>query len=365
MYLSDRVKNKAKEIGFDMVGISSAEPFHKAYETLKKRKLSQFVNNDIQLLTDPGKHLKSASSIIALGLSYASEDNISNSKNDQFISLYARGKDYHLVMQEKINLLIDYLNKIEKNLEYVAYSDTGPILDREVAYRAGLGWFGKNNNLINPVYGSFIILGEIITNLKMKYDKPIESKCGDCNLCIKNCPTSALKDYNLEADKCLSYITQKKGIISEDNRILIGNNLWGCDRCLEICPYNKDIPVNLHEEFIPKIKGDIKEVLSFTKDNIPEDWKKSALSWRGLRILKRNSIINIANNRNAEYIPLLKKELNNNSPILRAYVVWALGKLNKEKAIDLLKKHYKKENNRIVKGEIKDMFKFNGWGDIL
>ncbi|MFW6389655.1 MAG: tRNA epoxyqueuosine(34) reductase QueG, partial [Halanaerobiales bacterium] len=322
--LTRKIKNKAKEIGFDLVGITSADPFSKAYQRLKSREISEFMDHDLEKITTPTIHLKEAKSIIALALSYAVSDKIKD--KDQYISLYARGSDYHQVIKAKMKRLVSFLSTLKDNVKTICYSDTGSLLDREVAARAGLGWIGKNNNLINPEYGSYLILGEIITDLKLSYDSPIKNRCSNCELCLNSCPTGALnKAHNLKPEKCLSFLTQKKGILKENERKSIFKNLWGCDSCLQVCPYNKNIPTDLHQEFKPVLKGDIKQVLSFSKNSLPDEWKKSALYWRGLRILKRNSLINIGNNGNNVYTPIVKKYLKNPSPVLRAYAVWALG----------------------------------------
>ncbi|NLM96512.1 MAG: tRNA epoxyqueuosine(34) reductase QueG [Halanaerobiaceae bacterium] len=360
--LTKKIKKKAVEIGFDLVGVCSADTFERAKSVLKKRKLSEFINPDLELLTDPRKHLASAKSIISLGLSYAAEMESTN-EEEQDIALYARGMDYHYIMKEMMNSLIDFLKEQKKDLEYISYSDTGTILDREIACRAGLGWIGKSNNLINDYYGSYLILGEILTNTDLVFDNPVEDRCGDCSLCIENCPAEALKEYNLQVDRCRSYLTQKKGILSEEERNIIGKQLWGCDRCLEVCPYNKGIPVNLHKEFLPRLKGDYKQILVFTKENFPEEWKKSALSWRGLNLLKRNTIINIVNTEKTDYITLLKKELKNPSPIIRAYSAWALVKLGADDIENCLRKHYYREKDQAAKKEIRRLFLLKGWSD--
>ncbi|MGB4178140.1 MAG: tRNA epoxyqueuosine(34) reductase QueG [Halanaerobiales bacterium] len=360
--ITELIKNKAKEIGFDLVGITSAEPFQQAYSILEKRKLTEFISNDRELLTNPASHLASAKSIIALALSYASKR--AGKEEEQNIALYARGKDYHQVMQEKMNELIIFIKTLATDAETITYSDTGVLLDREVAYRAGLGWIGKSNNLINPEYGSYLMLGEILTNLPLVTDQAMESRCGTCQLCIDNCPTQALKAYCLEPELCLSYISQKKDPLSMEEREMLGNQLWGCDRCLEVCPYNRDIPYDLHPEFFPVLKGDIKTILNFTNHNIPGEWKEAALFWRGLRTLKRNTIINIGNLGKEEYLPLLIDNLANPSPVLRAYTVWSLGKYRKEEIKALLSNHYFKENDNMVKKEIEKIFQNNNWGDI-
>ncbi len=353
--LTEIIKKKSREIGFDLTGITSAEPFLRAFQVLKERKargkLSEFTNKDIKLLTTPRLHLPSAESIISVGISYASKKKF---EEDAYIALYARGEDYHRIIEGKMESLIDFIKEYKPAARFKAFTDTGPLLDREIAHRAGLGWIGKNNNLINPHYGSFLVLGEILTDLHLEYDEIMETGCGECGLCLENCPGEALKEpYFLDSDLCLSYLTQKKGIIPDVEREKIGLSLWGCDRCQEVCPYNLNIPTDLHSEFTPVLEGDFNQILKFAGKKIPDEWLRSALIWRGSRILKRNALINIANSGNKEYIGLLKKELKNNSPILRAYAAWALYKLIPEKYRDLLEKMLHNENDNLVRNEIK------------
>lgn len=351
--LTEKIKDKAKEIGFDLVGITSAEPFRKALEILKKRELSEFTSKDLKMLTTPRLHLPGARTIISLAMSYASSERFTD--EEAYIALYARGRDYHHVFREKMELLMDYIKELRIDARMKAYTDTGPILEREIARRAGLGWIGKNNNLINPRFGSYLFLGEILTNLDLELDQEIEPGCGHCERCIQSCPGNALiEPYYLDPEQCISYLTQKRGILPEQERKKIGRNLWGCDTCQRVCPYNRDIPVDLHLEFTPLLKGDFKKVLGFMKHKMELKWQESALSWRGLRILKRNTLINIANSGNNEYIPLLEKELNNPSPVLRVYAVWALGELGSENSRKILRELYRSEKDQRVRKEIKE-----------
>ena len=199
---------------------------------MKKRKdkdqLPEFMNKNIKKITHPKLILPEAQSIIALALSY----NISLPENEEaFISKYSRGKDYHLVMKNKMKKVVSFLENIEKKVKVKILVDTGPLLEREVATRAGIGWIGKNTNLINPQLGSYLFLGEIITNLNIEpTEKNKKNKCQNCYICIENCPGGALNKENpyfLDENKCISYLTQKKGILSEAERELIGINLWG------------------------------------------------------------------------------------------------------------------------------------------
>jgi epoxyqueuosine reductase len=322
--LTRRIKEQAREIGFDLVGITSAKPLLEARKILKERN----INGNLALLTTPGLHLPGARSIISLAISYASSREF---KEDASIALYARSRDYHIVLKEKMEFIINYIKKLEPEVRFRAYTDTGNILEREIARRAGLGWIGRNNNLLNPEYGSYLFLAEIITDLDLDLDREMTGDCGNCQLCVDNCPGKALKPYYLEPEKCISYLTQKRGFLSLSNREKIGNNLWGCDACLSICPYNRNIPLDLHPEFTPVLRGDLETILNM--DNLNNQvWQQSALAWRGLRTLKRNALINIGNSRNDRFMPLLNRELKSPSPILREYAAWAIKQLDPENA---------------------------------
>ena len=358
--LSEMIKKKAREVGFDLVGITTAEPFTEVKTVLQERDLSEFITQDIDLLTDPHLHLSNVKSIIALALSYATVESEEDYTEENYISIYARGKDYHKVMNVKMDELMDFIKKIRPAAGMKAYSDTGVLLDRAIACRAGLGWIGKNSNLINPTYGSYLFLGEILTDLELEADPEIMDRCGECELCLKSCPAGALTDqYHLQADRCISYLTQKKGILPEEERKLIGRNLWGCDTCQQVCPFNQAIPLDRHDEFKPQLKGDIKKILNFSKDEFDTAWSNSALIWRGLRILKRNTLINVANSGNNDYIPLLYQEIDNPSPLIRAYVVWALSVIAYRENKTKLREIYRNEQEEIVRAELEKIFTAN------
>ncbi|MFW6271368.1 MAG: tRNA epoxyqueuosine(34) reductase QueG [Bacillota bacterium] len=355
MNLTQKIKKQASSIGFDLIGITDGKPLERAYKRLQERKqqnkISSFVTRDIKQLTHPHLHLPSVKSIIALGMSYANSESYTD--EDMYIADYARGKDYHLIFQERMELLEKYIKKQVPDVKMIAYADTGPLLDREIAWKAGLGWFGKNNNIINSRYGSYLLLGEILTDLQLEYDSPIKEQCGICEKCLLSCPGEALvESRKLDPDKCISYLTQKKGILSETEREKIGKNLWGCDICQKVCPYNQKILKDLNPELKPVLKGNINKVLNFTKNNFPESWKNSALSWRGLRILKRNTLINIANQKRTDLVDDIKPFLYDPSPIIRGYTVWVIGKLAPEEAVKLLSEVKQKEKDKLVIQEI-------------
>ncbi len=364
MNLENKIKEKATEIGFDLVGIAKAEPFLEEFKILKERKatgkLPAFMPGNIEDAIDPTNLLPDVKSIISLAMSYAGKE---KNPGEGLISSYARGKDYHRVMTDMLEKLADFIKSlVEDNVKTLCVTDNIPLLERAVAERAGLGWIGKNNCLINPVYGSYIFLGEILVDLSLNPDKPIPNRCGSCQECLTNCKGKALTNpYILDPDKCVSYLTQKKGYLTYREREDIGTSFWGCDRCQEVCPWNDNIPADLHPEFASLIAGNIEEVLEFTRDNLPEEWQESALNWRGLRTLQRNSIIVMGNLQDSKYKKVLESKLSDASPVIRSYTVWALGKVApvNDNIRELLIKMYKQEKDSGVRKEIRNVMEGN------
>ncbi len=321
------IKGKSREIGFDLVGITSAEPFNKSYKRLKKikdqDKLPPFIHKNIRLITRPESSLTGAKSIIAVAKTY----NISiPDEEEAYVAQYARIPDYHKLMKEKLIQLSNFIKTIDSDIKTKIFCDTGPLHEKEASRRAGLGWIGKNSILINNKIGSFIVLGEILTTLKLAYDQPGKQLCGNCTICIDNCPANALDEpYVLNYKKCISYLTQKKGILTEKENQLIGSNLWGCDICQNICPYNNNI---IKSKFETLIKIKLGKILEF-KEILPDNWQKTALSWRGYEILIRNSLIVIGNNKYKKYYKKVKKLMNSRSQVIKHYAHRAYNLINK------------------------------------
>ncbi|MCF8009239.1 MAG: tRNA epoxyqueuosine(34) reductase QueG, partial [Halanaerobiales bacterium] len=232
------------------------------------------------------------------------------------------GKDYHKVMKNKILEGISLLKEEFSDFKFEYHIDNTPILEKVIASQAGLGWIGKNTTLINKKYGSFLFLGEIFINKKLSYDDPSKNLCKDCSLCIDNCPTDSLQiPYYLNYNRCRSSITQIKGVLNNDQEKLIGNSIWGCDHCQEVCPYNHNNIKDIHSEFKPVIRGDIIDILNYKRKDFPIKWQESALSWKGMRIIHRNALIVLINRSGdgKKYKKVIEEMLKDNSPIIRYY----------------------------------------------
>ena len=334
--INEYIIRKSKELDIDIIGFTDGSPFLEAKEILlrrqKENKQTEFEEKDIEKRINPLITLDSCKSIIVIGISY----NVENNYDKLGLGLKGRlsksswGIDYHKVLNNKLELLIKELKK-ELDFEYKSFVDTGPLIDRELAKRAGVGYFGKNCSIINDDYGSFIFLGYILTNLKLDLSIKVEEKCGDCDLCIKACPTKALEEpYSLNPKRCISYLTQTKENIPLEFREKMGMKIYGCDTCQNVCPKNKGIMKSNQKEFIPETtKGymDIEELLFISNKEFKKKYGNMAGSWRGKTILKRNAIITLGNMKKEENLIFLINELKNPNPMIREYASWSISNI--------------------------------------
>ncbi|WP_213818929.1 tRNA epoxyqueuosine(34) reductase QueG [Garciella nitratireducens] len=338
--VKEKIIEISKKIHIDCIGFTSVKPFKERKHILKEREqkgyLSGFEEEDIQKRIYPQKIFSKAQSIISIGLCYYQE--LETPKQKELygnISRSSWGKDYHQVLQKKMKELMDCIEKEVTKIEYKTFVDTGPLIDREVAYRSGIGAFGKNNFIIHPKFGSWIFIGNILTNLKIQENTPIEEDiCGECDLCIQACPTGALEGaYQFNAQKCVSYLTQKKDLLTEKERRSIGTNIYGCDICQLVCPKNKKVSNTCHQSF--RTDGylafpQIKTLLNMTNKEFQEIFKPIAAGWRGKKILQRNAIIVLGNSKDSRAIPILKECLQDVRWDIRLYAIWSLSQFKKE-----------------------------------
>lgn len=260
MALKEEVIAYSRSIGIDKIGFASADPFVELKERLRRQQelgyQSGFEEPDIEKRTNPSLLLPEAKSIIAIALAYPSKmkDAPRGTKTERR-GLFCRaswGKDYHVVLRERLQKLEEFLLAKVPSARVRSMVDTGELADRAVAERAGIGWSGKNCSIITPEFGSYVYLGEMITNIPFPPDEPVENRCGTCTKCIDACPTGALvQGGQLNAQRCISFLTQTKGFLADEFREKIGNRLYGCDTCQLVCPENKGKDFHLHPEFEP------------------------------------------------------------------------------------------------------------------
>jgi epoxyqueuosine reductase len=235
--------------------------------------------------------------------------------------------------------------------------DTGELSDRAVAERAGIGWSGKNCSLINPKWGSWIYLGEMITNLPLPPDRPIEDGCGECTRCIDACPTGALVGPGeLDAKRCISYVTQTKDMVSDEWMRKIGNRLYGCDTCQVVCPVNRGIDARHHEELLPDpetAKPLLRPLLTMGNREFRDRFGSTAAAWRGRKPIQRNALIALGNFRDRESVPDVARVLREDPrPVLRGTAAWALGRIGGREAEDALAEALAREEEDMVREAI-------------
>lgn len=326
--LKETIKDAAKNIGIDMIGFTSAEPFYSLEAILKdrieKNNSPEFEEKNICLRIYPKLTMKDCKSIIVVGLSYnIDKENSAIVKIKGSLSKSSWGVDYHKVLPDYMNRLVD---KLKETMDFKAmvFTDTGPLVDRELAYRAGLGYYGKNCSIINSKYGSFFFIGYILTDLDIEENKEqIKSQCGDCQLCLKACPTSALLAAGkLDTNRCISYLSQTKKPIKEELARQMGIKIYGCDTCQVVCPKNKDVEKSTHREFTPIKTGgvvDIEELLEMSKKDFNIKYKDMSGSWRGKTVLIRNSLIALNNISLDEHYDLVENLHNRGVEFLKPY----------------------------------------------
>lgn len=355
----------AKEIGIDKIGFASADPFTTLKERLtvhrEKGYESGFEEPDLEKRTNPEMLLDGARSLISIALAYPSKlKNPPKSEPGAYRGILCRaawGTDYHHVLRDKLDKLTRFIMGLEPGARIESMVDTGALSDRAVAERAGIGFVGKNCAIITPEFGSWVYLGELVTNLPLPSDQPIEEGCGDCNICVDACPTGALvQGGQLDAQRCVAYLTQVKDFIPDEFRGKIGNRLYGCDTCQTVCPKNRRIDNDHHVEFQPDpeiAKPLLIPLLQMSNKEFKEKFGQSSSSWRGKKPIQRNAILALAHFKDRTAVPHLERLLYEDPrPVIRGTAAWALGKIGGEQAEEALHCAKAKEESPEVVVEI-------------
>ncbi len=294
------MNNKEKIIKFanglflDVIGFTECRVFEELRPWFQYRKESglfnEFEEQDIEKKINPRLLMEEGKTIVSIAFPYYYEE----CKEDNQFSIYTRGKDYHRVVGEYLDKICGFIEALGGKTE--AFVDSNPLPERYIATLCGVGFIGKNNTLITEKYGSYVFLGEIITDLEIEADEPIVHGCKECNLCVEKCPTSVIiKDgKNFNSNHCVSYLTQKKHL-GENEVPLIKGRIFGCDTCQSVCPHNRNIVKSPIKEFEPKgYMGDINlnSLIRINNGEFKEKYKNHSCGWRGKNILIRNSLIN-------------------------------------------------------------------------
>jgi epoxyqueuosine reductase len=313
-----------------------------------------------ELRRNPRDLVPWAVSLISVGMNYYTSFARPGASREArgWISRYAWGDDYHDLMKRRLEALLERIRELHDGpVEGKAFVDSGPVLERDFAGIAGLGWIGKNTQLISPQKGSWFFLGELFLDVPLAYDRPIRDRCGKCELCLKACPTGAfVGPYILDARRCISYLTiELKGWIPRHLRPLVGNHVFGCDICQEVCPYNVKARATSEPGFAPR-KGlhapDLIPLLALSEQEFRRRFHGSPILRAKRRGFLRNVAVALGNIGNLEAVPALVRALGDEEPLVRGHAAWALGRIGNAAAVDALRSRLAGENDFAVISEI-------------
>jgi len=310
--MAEDIKAKALESGFDLVGITDAAPIDREQFIFFTDWLAfgyagrmNYMRQNLDKRTNPAKLLEDARSVISVGLNYTPPPDRGTRDERRRpmgrVANYARYEDYHVFIKKRLGTLVDFISSAAgADYEFKICVDSVPLAERALAVRAGLGFIGKNHILVNPELGPQILLGEIITSLKLQTDEPIADSCRSCNKCIEACPTGALRtDGQFDANKCISYLTiEYKGQIPADLAEKTGSWLFGCDECVLACPYQENAPVcknKLFKYYNDRARLDLSRILNLTEADFDAEFADSPIKRLGLERLRRNAQICLVN----------------------------------------------------------------------
>ncbi len=377
MSLTEEIKAHAAYLGFDLSGVTTAEPprhgeyYAKWIEQGMAGEMA-YLGRQIEKRQDPGQILPNARSLVVVAMNYRCPDpdpvpsgvpgdTQRGTPGDTYrgkIARYARGDDYHDVMKEKLQELLGFIReRAGRPVEGRVYVDTGPVLEREFAVRAGLGWFGKHTNLIHKRVGSWLLIGEILLDIDLDGDRPAADHCGTCTRCIEACPTEAIVEpYVIDSRRCISYHTiELKGAIPLEYRAAMGDRVFGCDDCQDVCPWNRRAPETGHSAFVSRPWNEapgLIEMLGLTPEEFRTRFRGSPVKRTKRRGLLRNAAVALGNTKDPEAIPALADSLVDDEPLVRGHAAWALGNVGGGRALAVLEQAKKSEVDQWVIKEI-------------
>ncbi len=341
MDLTERIKERAHEIGFDKIGITDASPMSECIERYYHEWLEKGYHADMVNLERsrkkrlaPGTVLKGVKSIISAAIGYnPGEIHFPADRSNARISRYALGRDYHDIVSEKLGKLLDFIRGETKGMVHgKPYCDTGPVMEKVLAERAGLGWIGKHGVLVTREFGSWVFLGEIFLDINLEIDTPAENLCSTCTFCVHSCPTKAIIEPGvLDASRCISYQTiENRAVIPPGLRNALGNWVFGCDCCQEACPYNSNVAIASEKVFLPQpemVSARLDMLFAVTAEKFGETFRDSSIARAQQSGFLRNIIVAMGNSGNTTFIPLLDKAQKKADAVLREHAAWAIAKI--------------------------------------
>jgi epoxyqueuosine reductase len=359
--LTRRIKGKARQLGFSLAGVTTPDPpphldfyrewleagYHGAMGWMASQR-------NRERRADPRRILPGCQSILCLAHPYPYPEQLEGRGN---ISSYAWNQDYHDVLGAKLTEIAAYVQDlVGHEISHRWYTDTGPILERDLASRAGLGWIGKNTTLIHPDQGSFFFLAEILFDLALEIDPPFDDElCGSCTRCLEACPTGCLTaPYTLDSNRCISYLTiEYRESLPEELRPILGEWIFGCDICQQVCPWNKRFGQHdrLDEDLLPREQiqhPELAQELGLSQEEFSRKFKGSPLKRTKRRGYLRNIAVALGNQARKEAVPPLHRALGDPEPLVREHAAWALGEIGGKSAREALREVIESEDHQKV-----------------
>lgn len=363
---TDQLLSLGRNAGLDLVGVTCAAVLHRAREAIYQR-ITHGLHNQMQFTfrnpersTDPTKTLPSAHSVIVGALSYSSSFAQSPEKENKLSARIAKyvWSDYYAQLRQSLGEIAQQL--VRDGHRAVVLVDDNAIVDREVAYQAGMGWFGKNSNLLISGAGSYFVLGCVITSAELIFaERPVEDGCGSCKRCLDICPTEAIIAPGIvDANKCLAWLLQKPGIFDRDYRVALGDRIYGCDDCQEVCPPTVRFERKTDSATLAIGRKPVKPwasvvtILTNDDESLLGEFGAWYIADRDPKWLRRNALIilgNIGDASDRTVVDLLNKYLRHNDPLLRAHAVWAAARLGLNHLID------KTDDDQLVQAELQSL----------
>jgi epoxyqueuosine reductase len=366
---AELLKSWALEAGFDRAGVARLDPMEKG--AAYRRWLSRgdqagmgYMERRVETRIDPSQVFPGAQSALCVALQYHPLSREDGERQPEpagdlwrRVARYARGADYHEVMTERLKIVETRVHEAFPGCDTRRYVDTGPVLERELAAKAGIGAVGKNTMLLHPEAGSWFLLGELFLSLDLAPDQPLADLCGSCTLCLEACPTGALAEpYRLDSNRCISYWTiEHRGALPPAARRMVGGWVFGCDVCQEVCPWNAAPEGARHPEMElapQRAELDLARLLRLPREEYVERFRGSAMKRAKLAGLQRNAAVAMGNRLESRYVGPLTEALREGEPLVRGHAAWALGRIGGEEARRVLEQAFELEEDAAVRGEI-------------
>lgn len=351
------IAERARELGFPAVGIAAIEPMDpsplREWLAAGYAAEMEYLHRHLPLRANLENVLSGARSVICAALPYPGPTHGESLVGA--VARYARGADYHDVVRERLQQLWSEVKEWHPGAEGRIFVDGGPLPERELARRAGLGWVGKHSCLIHSDLGTRFVLGEILTTLELPPSTAVEGSCGNCRICLDACPTGALVAPGvIDARRCLSYLTiEHRGPIPRELRPLFGTRLFGCDTCQDICPHNRRVgevatPLTPAPDLLAP---NLCSLLLLTPEGFNTRYRGTPIHRAKLRGLLRNACVALGNLGDPATVPALRIALHDSEPLVRGHVAWALGRLGER---EFLRIALETENDSWVREEIQE-----------